>query len=356
MKIYACHLLNDYSGSPKVLSQLINGWAKKNIDIVIVTCKNKTGFLSNIDNVNYTYFWYKWSANPLIRLTTFSISQILLFFKLVFILKKNDIVYVNTILPFGAALAGKLKGNKIIYHIHETSMKPQILKWFLFKIVKITANDIIYVSHYLSQQEKIENKKIHILYNAMDTSFLAKAQMFKKDKITYKNVLMICSLKTYKGVNEFIKLASINLDLNFKLVLNSSQDEIESFFKTTAVPPNVQLFHSQSNTHPFYEWAEIVTNLSKPNEWIETFGLTILEAMAYQLPVIIPPVGGITELVKDGENGFLADSRNIELLSNKLNEILKNKTLYNKMQNEALLKIKNFNEEEFITKSLSILN
>lgn len=356
MKIYACHLLNDYSGSPKVLSQLVNGWAKKNIDVTIITCKNKTGFLSNIENVNYSYFWYKWSANPFIRLITFSLSQILLFYKLIFILKKNDTVYVNTILPFGAAIAGKIKRCKIIYHIHETSMKPKILKWFLFKIVNLTANDVIYVSNYLSKQEKIENKIIHILYNAMDNAFLEKAQSFKKDKIAYKNVLMVCSLKSYKGVDEFIKLATVNLDLNFKLVLNTSQEEIDTYFKTSALPPNVQFYPSQSNTHPFYEWADIVLNLSKPNEWIETFGLTILEAMAYQLPVIIPPIGGITELVEEGINGFKVDSRNLETLSIKLNEILKNNTLYNKMKNESLNKIKSFNEEEFISKSISIIN
>ena len=43
MKIFAFHLLNDYSGSPKVLMQLIKGWTKNNLDVHLVTCKGRNG-------------------------------------------------------------------------------------------------------------------------------------------------------------------------------------------------------------------------------------------------------------------------------------------------------------------------
>ena len=48
---------------------------------------------------------------------------------------------------------------------------------------------------------------------------------------------------------------------------------------------------------------------------VETFGLTILEGMAYGLPALIPPVGGITELVEHGRSGYWTNSRNLSHVS-----------------------------------------
>jgi len=37
---------------------------------------------------------------------------------------------------------------------------------------------------------------------------------------------------------------------------------------------------------------------------VETFGLTILEGMTYKLPAIVPPVGGVIELVEENKMVF----------------------------------------------------
>lgn len=357
MKIFACHLLNDFSGSPKVLKQLVNGWAKNNLSVTIVTCLGRKGFLSDIDNVSYSFFWYKWAKNPMLRLLNFLSSQFILFFKILKKATKKDIIYVNTVLPFGAAIAGKLLGARVIYHIHETTVNPKILKRFLFFIIKSCATDIVYVSNYLHNQEKIENKNIYILHNAIEDSFYEKATgQYSMDLQERKNVLMICSLKKYKGVFEFINLAELNPYMEFKLVVNSSCTQIENFFSNIVLPQNLTVFPTQTNTHPFYEWAHVVLNLSRPDGWIETFGLTILEAMTYRLPVIVPNIGGVTELVEDSKSGFLVDCRDTNLLNTKLKEVLSNTDLYLQMSNTSFAKVEEFRERVFLNKSLSIIN
>ena len=356
MKIIACHLLNDYSGSPKVLMQLIKGWTKNRLNVTIVTSGKREGFLSDLNDVSYSYFWYKWSKNKIIRLVYFLLSQLFLFFKIIAIAHRNDIIYVNTVLPFGAALGGKLKGCRVIYHIHETSVSPAILKKFLFGTVQYTASEIIYVSNYLSNCEQIKKIKQHILYNAIEDEFHSKGIKTVNRNQEHKNILMICSLKKYKGVLEFIELARLNPLYNFKLVVNAQQTEVDTFFKEIMLPSNVLIYPVQNDTHPFYSWADIILNLSRKDEWIETFGLTVIEGMAYHLPAIVPPIGGIAELVENYKNGFLVDSSDISLLSEKLKEILNNKELYAAMKKNSASKINSFREEAFISKSLSILN
>lgn len=51
-----------------------------------------------------------------------------------------------------------------------------------------------------------------------------------------------------------------------------------------------------------------------PSE-LESFGLAALEAQACEVPVIATRIGGIPEVVADGETGFLSDVRDIEKMS-----------------------------------------
>ena len=159
MRVLACHLLNDYSGSPKVLKQLLKGWVKNNLEVHLFTCGGREGFLSNLAGVKYHNFWYAFTKNPYIRLVFLLVSQLLLMLKVLTKAQKDDIIYVNTVLPFGAAIAGKIRGIRVIYHIHETSIKPAILKKILFGIVDRTADQVVYVSNYLANEGLVSSVK-----------------------------------------------------------------------------------------------------------------------------------------------------------------------------------------------------
>ena len=46
--------------------------------------------------------------------------------------------------------------------------------------------------------------------------------------------------------------------------------------------------------------------------------MAILEAMAAGLPIVSTPVGGIPEIIADGDNGFLVEPGDVEGLTDKL--------------------------------------
>lgn len=58
-----------------------------------------------------------------------------------------------------------------------------------------------------------------------------------------------------------------------------------------------------------------------PSEWYENAPISILEAYALGRPVIGAAIGGIPEMIKDGETGLLAASANIGDLSDKLTSL-----------------------------------
>ena len=63
-----------------------------------------------------------------------------------------------------------------------------------------------------------------------------------------------------------------------------------------------------------------------PSEWYEPFGLTIVEAQASGTPVIGADIGGIPELIADGENGRLFTSKDAEQLVAIIKELWNNPT------------------------------
>ncbi|MEM3341489.1 MAG: glycosyltransferase family 4 protein [Thermoplasmata archaeon] len=78
-----------------------------------------------------------------------------------------------------------------------------------------------------------------------------------------------------------------------------------------------------------------------PTRW-ENFPLSIIEAMAWELPIISTRIGGVPELVEDGENGFLINSGDSKELYEKLlsiREIIKYK-------NNKLLEIRSKNSQK----------
>lgn len=305
-RILAVQLMNDFSGSPQVLANAIRGFVREGRKVELY-CSSATreGFLSGLP-VKTHAFWYRFYPNKWKRLLALTTSQAHLFLKILFKARKNDIVYINTLLPFGAAIAARLRGARVITHLHETSIQPASLKKFLRSVVEHTASRVVHVSYFLREQESFTKPEQLVVYNATSEDFVRMGALHRYEAGDQHpfTVLMLCSLKAYKGVFEYAELARQLPDLRFELVLNASESEIASFFKDRSLPANLQVHPRQSNVHPFYQRAQLVLNLSHPDQWVETFGMTILESMSYGIPEIVPDIGGPTELVDHGVNGF----------------------------------------------------
>lgn len=355
-KIVCAHLFNDYSGSPLVLSTAIKGFVKNGLEVDVITSSTNDGFLSEL-KVNYRDNGYKFLDNKFLRLFRFLLCQVRMFFQTLRYRNVDAVIYVNTLLPFGVAIAGKLIGKKVIYHLHETSVKPFFLKNFLKWVATKTASEAIYVSDFLRKKEPLKNVASRVIYNALSKEFVETANAFQSKSNKEKEfvVLMLCSLKDYKGVREFVSLAEALPNISFEIVLNATTEAINLFFYNNVLPKNLTVFPQQSNVHQFYQRATLVLNLSHPEQWVETFGMTLLEGMQYGIPSIVPPVGGPAEIVQSGVNGYQIDQRHFEKLVQQIQEIAENPALYKNLSQNATRVAKDFSVERMSGKMLKVV-
>lgn len=77
-----------------------------------------------------------------------------------------------------------------------------------------------------------------------------------------------------------------------------------------------------------YGASDVVCQMSR---WEEVFGYVIAEAMATGKPVVATRVGGIPELIADGETGFLVNRGDTAAMAGKILELLRNPDLRRRM-------------------------
>lgn len=95
--------------------------------------------------------------------------------------------------------------------------------------------------------------------------------------------------------------------------------------------------------------------LVMPSLWAEPFGLVGLEACANGTPVVAFDVGGISEWLKDGENGFLVPYLDETALAEKLDLLAANPDLVQQMGLAGQARVaKEFNEGIYMSRLLAV--
>jgi glycosyltransferase involved in cell wall biosynthesis len=89
----------------------------------------------------------------------------------------------------------------------------------------------------------------------------------------------------------------------------------------------------------------------------ETFGLVNIEAMSYGLPIVTTDEGGITDIVKDGENGLICKKNDPNSLADKIAVLIDDESLRLKIGKNNLKKFQEYYTDKcFERNMISILN
>ncbi|MDE6022926.1 MAG: glycosyltransferase family 4 protein [Muribaculaceae bacterium] len=354
-KIIAFHQLNDFSGSPKVLSMTLNALLEDGYDVDLVTTKGGCLDLIKSSKLKKYFFPYRFSPNKIATFLRSALSQLYMsYYGLRY--GKGKIFFINTIMPVGGALAGKLLGSKVLYHYHENAFQKGVYYKIKAKIMLMLADQIICVSNY--QKNLLPRRSnITVIPNALFK--LQKENLIPHAYEGFKSrkILLVSSLRTYKGVSLFARLAQEMPDYKFILVANADEIEIKNYFKAEqiVIPSNLTIFPRKEDVSPFYNSAGLLLNLSDKSFVVETFGLTVIEAMAAGVPVIVPDEGGVVDLVQNGENGFVVDVRDVEVLKKTINKVFSNYNTYKLLSDNAIDSTNKYSEDIFKESILNII-
>ena len=204
--------------------------------------------------------------------------------------------------------------------------------------------------------KKIEqryNRKVNILPNGVDVEKFKPNENYKKlfrEKFNIENKRVLISvgrLVGWKGYQLVIE-AMQKLD-NFIYVVIGEGDYLKELKKLSKKfnVENKVLFLGAIDNKELPKYLNMGDIFIQPSIGHEAFGITIIEAMACNLPVVASKNGGIVDIVKDKKNGYLFEINNIEYMIEKILWI---------DNNQDILKPREFVKENFTwTNSANIL-
>lgn len=265
-----------------------------------------------------------------------------LWFNLFKLLPKYDYVHVHWLIPQGLIQSLFKKKYIITGHGADVCSFNSGLMLKAKRYVLKKASTVAVVSKHLENVVKAIDPDISPVILPMGCWVDNFSEKFKKENYYQqgckKVILFVGRLAEKKGVTYLIE-AMKSVDAKLVIVGNGP---LEMKLKEQAAQQNDKIIFLGAKTHEelkvLYASADIFVapSVTAKNGDQEGFGLVLLEAMASGLPVIASKSGGITDIITDGENGLLVEEKNPLDLAEKLNRLLNDKGLYNKIKGESL--------------------
>ena len=253
--------------------------------------------------------------------------------------------YPASLLCRCAVIAWRLSGKRplAMFNFHSSAMKPPWYFSFPENLIDIAvihaSSQIISVSSACLDTLKKRNaflgcSKLHFIHNGIEDPILLLNDgegKHENQKAIDKYCLMLATYEVHKG--HFYLLQA------FKSVIHEFphvQLKIYGFGKPhekQRVLDEVKCLKLENNImiNDFMtEKASLLANASilvVPSQNYESFGLTIIEAMAFGIPVVTTDVGGMPEVLADTNAGFVCSKDNPEAFAFAIKNILRDPCL-----------------------------
>ncbi|MCT2595204.1 N-acetyl-alpha-D-glucosaminyl L-malate synthase BshA [Staphylococcus warneri] len=275
-----------------------------------------------------------------------------------------DILHMHYAVPHAICgiLAKQMSGKdiKIMTTLHGTDITVLGYDHSLKGAIKfgIEESDIVTsVSHSLAEQTKEiihTDKEIVPIYNFVrENEFPTRHdETFKTDygiSPDEKVLIHVSNFRSVKRIDTIIEtFAKVHDKIPSKLVLLGDGPELIDMRQKTrdlGVEEHVLFLGKQDNVSAFYQLSDLVLLLSEK----ESFGLTLLEAMKTGVVPIGSNAGGIKEVIKHGETGYIVDVGDRDQASHYAIKLLQDRKLYEQFQSQMLLDIEQRFGSELIT-------
>jgi N-acetyl-alpha-D-glucosaminyl L-malate synthase BshA len=175
-------------------------------------------------------------------------------------------------------------------------------------------------------------KEIRVIHNFVN------CDLYKPDPARAAEAKLLIHVSNFRPVKRVLDciriLAEVRKHADARLLMVGDGPErgpAEHLAHTLGVSAHVEFRGKQLHVERLIPSA---TALLMPSE-MESFGLAALEGMACGVPAVATRVGGVPELITDGQDGFLEEVGDIERLAERASILLTDETLHSRMASAA---------------------
>lgn len=201
---------------------------------------------------------------------------------------------------------------KIIHTVHnvaekENSETGKLLNRFFFKSKKIIPVALSgHVQDTIISFYKLKKDCVPVVYNGIQISKCIPKNSYELKKPI--SIIHVGRMSDQKNHVELLKSMKILIDKGYHIELTMIGDgelrkEISNDICMHNLQDNIRWIKETDNIYPFLHDADIFVLPSK----YEGVPMSLIEAMGTALPVVVSNVGGIPDMIQDGESGVFCD-------------------------------------------------
>ena len=252
------------------------------------------------------------------------------------------------------------KNIKLIFHEHGRIFQNKV--WYVQLIKKMQRKTDLYIAVSKATKRRLENivikkDKIKVLYNCVDLDKFNPTQIEKVDLIGNRIKFGLNEmdfvigfagrLNKIKGGDILIKsVPNINIK-NFKLLVAGDGVErkrLEKLADNLKIKDNVIYLGYVKDMVKFYSLIDCLVVPSRS----ESFGISVIEAQAFGVPVIASNIEGLNEVVLDNKTGLLFEQKNEEDLVEKIELMHNDKSLRIELIKNGLDEVKKYSLNNYL--------
>jgi glycosyltransferase involved in cell wall biosynthesis len=200
----------------------------------------------------------------------------------------------------------------IIWHARVSNAEPFLYEWILYSC----ATRVIAISEAVKRRFRYflgAKRKIEVIYNAVEIPYreAINANVSLKDEVGFQNSVLVGivgRVTPLKGQETFIKAAALvaekNSTVRFVIIGEGTEEYLHylrGLIKNYNLDNKIYITGYRENAAHLIKDLDILVCASIE----EAFSRVSIEAMAHGRPVVATNVGGIPEVVVDGETGIL---------------------------------------------------
>lgn len=345
IRIFYLEAGSGFGGSANALANLINNLDRDRFvpSVVVKNYGSQIGKIRNAEILKLTDYKEPEKLSNFGFFVYFIMKLFQEATKIYFIIKKSKIslVHVNTNIISGipAIIASKVSGIPCVCHIRQTRQLIKRERIFAKLVDKfIVLNKTVFEM----LKKEIPESKISIIYDGLDLETFQNTEIgiFKKEfNLDGASVVgMIGRIVEGKGHREFILVAKevlIKKNNTVFLIVGDSKGSNDTYYncvkdlvKTESLEKNVIFTGWRNDIKNVISDFDILIQCSTFPEGLPN---VIIEAMASEKPVVATNIAGSSDIILNGETGFLVPPADIKAMAEKIIYLLDNPSLANIM-------------------------